>query len=126
MAEPESIRVFYRGVHGRARRNFNWARITKNSAVLVTAAECSFNPGNHVQGGIPVPGQPLPFNEVEGWKKERPNLGDADVYVTNIGAHGDGGEAGGVEFILHVNWDSPLPVVVTITWLGECEDFIVA
>ena len=124
MAEPESIRVFYRGVQGVQRTNFNWSRLTKNSAVLVTAAECHFTLGLHVDTGIPVPGSPLPFNEVEGWKKERSNLGAANCYVTNIGPHGDGGEAGGVEFLLHFDWDEPKPVMVTITWLGEVEDFI--
>ena len=53
MAEPESIRVFYRGARGVQRTNFNWSRLTKNSAVLVTAAECHFTPGLHVDTGNP-------------------------------------------------------------------------
>ncbi len=34
-----SIRILYRGVQGRVRRNFNWPPINKNSAVVITAAE---------------------------------------------------------------------------------------
>ncbi|MDD5409797.1 MAG: hypothetical protein PHF31_00035 [Methylobacter sp.] len=104
----ESIRVVYRQMQGRIRANFNWPPISRTSAVLITAAE--WGPGHD-------PSEPLPG---------RPNLGEANIYVTNIGPHGDpGGEAGGVEFYLHVDWDSPLNVVVTITVLGECEKQVV-
>jgi hypothetical protein len=34
-----SIRILYRGVQGRVRRNFNWPPITEKSAVMITAAE---------------------------------------------------------------------------------------
>jgi hypothetical protein len=129
----ESIRIFYSGRQGRTRMNVNWPRLSKNSAVLVTASECSFNISNHVNLEIPVPGRTpeqamAAYHEAElkAWRKERPNLGAADVYVTNIGPHGDGREAGGVEFFLHVNWRAPLAVVVTITWLGEVDAFFVA
>jgi hypothetical protein len=44
----------------------------------------------------------------------RPHLGAANVYVTNIGPHGPEPDIGGVEFLLHVDWDSPLDVTVTI------------
>jgi hypothetical protein len=99
-----STRVIFRQTQGRSRHNFNWPPISRLSAVLVTAAEWA--PGTD-------PSEPLPG---------RPHLGNADVYVTNIGPHGDpGGEAGGVEFHLHVDTSSPLNVVVTITVLGECE-----
>jgi len=47
----------------------------------------------------------------------RPNLGLANVWVSNIGPHGRGTEPGGVEFHLHVDWNSPLFVVVSITVL---------
>jgi hypothetical protein len=104
----QSIRVIYQQVQGRVGRNFNWPPISRLSAVLITAAEW--------QAGTdpfePEPGKPI--------------LGDANVYVTNIGPHGDpGGEAGGVGFYLHVDWGSPLNVVVTITVLGECEEQLV-
>ena len=48
------------------------------------------------------------------------NLGDADVYITNVGPH-----AGGVEFILHVNFGSPLDVLVDLTVLDPYEQFFV-
>jgi hypothetical protein len=102
-----SIRILYRGVKGRVRRNFNWPPITKNSAVVITAAEWAF------AGGI--------FGPTVG----RPNLGDANVYVTNIGPHGSLGEAGGVEFHLHVDWNSPLDVIVTISVLDNVEQFVI-
>ncbi len=101
-----TIRVFYRGVQGRTRANFNWDAITERSTVIVTAAEWS------PSGGI--------FPPSEG----RYLLGEADVYVTNIGPHGDGSEAGGVEFHLHANWDSPIDVVAAITVLEDYEAFI--
>jgi hypothetical protein len=38
------------------------------------------------------------------------HLGDADIWVSNVSPH-----AGGVEFILHVDWPEPLNVAVTIS-----------
>jgi hypothetical protein len=104
-----SIRVLYRGVRGRQRTNFNWAPIRLDSAVIITAAE--FTPHFGGLGGGPK-------------TLGRPNLGEANVYITNIGAHGSGGEAGGVEFHLHVDFGSPLDVVVTITVLDDIEEFV--
>jgi len=56
----------------------------------------------------------------------RPLLGEASVYVTNIGPHDPEGGAGGVEFHLHVDWASPLDVIVTISVLEDVEDFVTA
>jgi hypothetical protein len=44
------------------------------------------------------------------------NLGAANVWVSNIGPHRDEyrEETGGVEFYLHVDWDSPIDVAITI------------
>jgi hypothetical protein len=107
-----SIRVLYRGVQGRVRRNFNWQPINLDSPVIITAAE--FVP--HFGG---VGGGPRTLG--------RPNLGEANVYVTNVGPHGVAGvEAGGVEFHLHVDFDSPLDVVVTITVPDDIEEFVQA
>ncbi|WP_407175257.1 hypothetical protein [Bradyrhizobium sp. STM 3562] len=104
-----SIRVLYRGQQGRQRKNFNWPPINLDSAVIITAAE--FIPQFGGLGGGPK-------------TLGRPNLGDANVYVTNVGPHGrPGGEAGGVEFHLHVDFGSPLDVVVTITVLDDIEQF---
>src|SRR5215213_5049310 len=98
-----SIRVLYRGVQGRVRRNFNWPPITKSSAVVITAAEWA------------------PAGGIFGLTVGRPNLGEASVYVTNIGPHDPEGGSGGVEFHLHVDWTSPLDVIVTISVLDDVE-----
>lgn len=100
-----SIRILYRGVQGRVRRNFNWPPINKNSAVVITAAEWAFAGGVFGTAG-------------------RPNLGEANVYVTNVGPHDPEGASGGVEFHLHVDFPSPLDVIVTISVLEDVEDFI--
>mgnify|MGYP006951298286 CR=1 FL=1 len=107
----KSIRVLYRGQKGTIRANFNWAPIKLDSAVIVTAAE--FTPAfNGPMGGPKTIG--------------RPNLGAANVYVTNVGAHGPEPDVGGVEFLLHVDWDSPLDVIVTITVLEDIDEFFQA
>jgi hypothetical protein len=49
------------------------------------------------------------------------NLGDADVFIANVSPHD-----GGVEFILYVNWDSPLDVLVDMTALDPYEQFFPA
>lgn len=103
-----SIRLIYRNLQGRVRCNHNWDAITKRSAVLVTAAEWQ-------QQGFD------PF-DAEG----RPHLGDANVYVTNIGPHDPEGGPGGVEFCVHVDWPAPLHVQVTITVFEPIEHWQVA
>ena len=102
-----SIRILYRGVQGRVRENFNWAPINKNSAVVITAAEYA------LEGGI--------FGTAG-----RPFLGEANVYITNIGPHDPEGGDGGVEFHLHVDSPSPLDVIATISVLEDVEDFVTA
>jgi hypothetical protein len=102
-----SIRLIYRNVQGRLRVNRNWDAITKRSAVIITAAEWAAGTDPTDETG-------------------RPNLGAANVYVTNIGPHDPEGGAGGVEFFIHVDWDSPLHVQVTITVLDPIENFLVA
>ena len=108
-----SIRVLYRGQQGTIRKNFNWPPINSvDTAVIITAAE--FRPQ---------------FGEFFSEHKTigRPHLGAANVYVTNVGPHGGpGGEAGGVEFLLHVDFDQPLDVIVTITALEDIEEFFQA
>ncbi|MGA4986272.1 hypothetical protein ACPB9I_30040 [Streptomyces cellulosae] len=100
-----SLRIFYSGVKGTVRKNHNWPVISEKSAVIITAAEF-FWPGGF--GGL---------------ESIRPSLGAAPIWVSNVGAHGDGSEAGGVEFLLHVDWDSPLNVMVTITVLEDIEQY---
>lgn len=46
-----------------------------------------------------------------------------NIWVSNVGAHGNGVEAGGVESLLHVDSGSPLTVVVTITVLDNIEQY---
>jgi hypothetical protein len=103
-----SIRVLYQGVQGRVSCNFNWPPIKENSAVVITAAEWA------PSGGI--------FGPTVG----RPRIGEANVYVTNIGPHDPEGASGGVEFYLHVDSPSPLDVIVTISVLEDVEQFEVA
>ena len=104
----KSRRVLYRRQQGQLRKNLNWPSINLDSAVTITAAE--FTP---VSGGSALP-------KTHG----RPHLGLAKVYVTNIGPHGSGAEAGGVEFFLHVESASPLDVIVTITVDENIEDYV--
>lgn len=102
-----SIRVFYSNIQGVVRCNFNWPVINIKSAVIITAAEWASGPlGPNLDG------------------THRPLLGAAPIWVSNVGAHGLGAEAGGVEFLLHVDWNAPLNVMVTITVLEDIEDFV--
>jgi hypothetical protein len=102
-----SIRVIFRNRQGRTRHNHNWDAISQETAVVMTAAMWQFS------GGIAgIEGRP-----VLGPEGQEPN-----VYVTNIGPHGrPGGEAGGVEFLLHTESNSPVDVLVTITALDPVE-----
>lgn len=100
-----TLRVIRKGTRGRARLNWNWNAINEHSTVIMTAAQWS------PAGGI--------FPASQG----RYQLGDADVYVTNIGPHGNGSEAGGVEFYLHASTDTPIDVVIAITVLEDYERF---
>jgi len=101
----KSIRLLYRKVQGRVRCNYNWdwQRMCERSAVMVTAAE--WHAGDDPDDSSPG----------------RPHLGEANVYVTNIGPHDPEGGPGGVEFYLHVDAAAPLDVLVTITDLGIIE-----
>ncbi|MEA3035430.1 MAG: hypothetical protein QOH04_1192 [Sphingomonadales bacterium] len=101
-----SIRLIYRNQMGRSKHNYNWPPITKRSAVVITAAE--WKAGNNPEDS-----------------SGRPVLGDADIYVTNIGSHDPEGGTGGVEFCLHVDWHKPLHVQVTIIVLDPVENYLV-
>ncbi len=101
----KSIRYVRRGVKGRSRQNFNIPGLIKSRQAVV-----------HITAGEVIPGAP---SVVVGAEQDfMYNLGDADIWVSNISPHFNdhfNGELGGVEFILHVNWDSPLDVGITIT-----------
>jgi hypothetical protein len=101
----KSIRFVRRGAQGRVRQNFNWPGVINSAQAVVhiSAGEVAAGPRTQV-GNV---AQDFIYN-----------LGNADVWVSNISPHFNshfGGEPGGVEFILHVNWDSPLDVGITIT-----------
>jgi hypothetical protein len=104
-----SQRVIFRNVQGRIRMNRNWDAISQESAVIITAAMWQFSGGVFGTDGRPILGEP----------GHEPN-----VYVTNVGPHGKpGGEAGGVEFLLHAESNSPIDVVVTFTVFDPVESF---
>lgn len=106
---PRTIRIVYQNQVGRIRKNFNWSispPITKKSVVLMSASEASL-PGPGSLFGITADDTAF-------------NLGEADVYVTNISPHD-----GGVEFILHVNFSSPLNIMVDMTVFDPIEQFFV-
>ena len=96
----QSFRVFYAQLSGRTPFNVNLDgfNITRQSAILVTAAPCSFSG----QGGF--------FDQ-----DMRLNVHGPDVRVSNVVPHGPEGAAGGVEFVLTL--DAPTDVAVTITVL---------
>ncbi|MER7835367.1 hypothetical protein ABTY98_05500 [Streptomyces sp. NPDC096040] len=101
-----SIRFFLTGKQGTSRANLNWAPINRKSAVIVTAAEFPGFPGG--LGGLDT---------------IRPSLGAASIWVSNVGVHGPEGGTGGVEFLLHVDWGSPLDVMVTVSVLEDIEEY---
>lgn len=109
----ESVRFVIYGAQGKMRCNHNWSAINRYSVVVITA--CEWN-RNYEWNPFKGPGlEP----QVE-WPKGRTHLGNASVYVTNIGQYdrnehpGDGG----VEFFLHAEADGPIDVQVTISVLG--------
>ncbi|MEU1390660.1 MULTISPECIES: hypothetical protein [unclassified Nonomuraea] len=96
-----SERFIFQNCIGRSRHNWSTGVISKESAVLITAAQWHFAEGIVGKAGRPILGDP----------GQEPN-----VYVTNIGPHGEPeGEAGGVEFLLHVESETPIDVVITVT-----------
>lgn len=97
-----STRLILRGVQGRVRHNHNFAPIHQNSAVIITACQFRFHGGIFGSAG-------------------RPFLGDADVYVTNVGPHDREGGDGGVEFPIHADSPTLIDVMVTITVLKDVE-----
>lgn len=106
----QSIRTVQRGVHGRIRSNYDWGAIRSRSSVVhITAAEIK-PPDPNVPPALREagdPGQNFVYN-----------LGDANVWVSNVSPHRQDhfdGEPGGVEFILNVDYPTPINVAITIT-----------
>ena len=78
--------------------NHNDSRIDERSVVVITAAEFT-TVGNNPQHRF---------------------LGDADVWVSNIAPHGPPSDPNnGVEWILHVDFDVDLNVLIDITLLDS-------
>ena len=97
---PWSSRLFYRQLQGRTafNHNFGGSDIDKQSAILITAAPCTFT---------------TPFFSQD----VRLNVHGPDIRVTNVVPHGDEGGGPGVEFVLTV--DALTDVAVTITVLDK-------
>ncbi|GAB7185939.1 hypothetical protein ATKI12_5770 [Kitasatospora sp. Ki12] len=117
---PQSFRIRYRGQKGRIPKNFGLPSVihTRHAVVHITAGE--------VRDGGPSEVQAPGGHTVE--QDFIYNLGDADVWVSNISPHGENdhfqGEEGGVEFILHVDYGHPVDVGVTICVDDEPPVFI--
>jgi hypothetical protein len=97
----QTFRIYFeQPLQGRNRQNVQLP-IDTTSVVLVTA--CEYNP------------ERVPPNHPN--ERVR-NLGDANVWISNIGVHGDDGTPNnGVEFIINVDFNRPLFVCVDITIL---------
>jgi hypothetical protein len=79
--------------------------MSARSVVHITAAEVKFGT-TQVHQDPPPRAQDFYYH-----------LGDASVWVSNIGPHRNEfiGAVGGVEYHLHVDFDSPIDVAITIT-----------
>jgi hypothetical protein len=106
----QSFRHVFRGVNGRVRANFNSSAVRSDTSVVnITAGEIKPRDPNVPQlfRDAGDPGQNFVYT-----------LGDANVWVSNVSPHRQDhfdGEPGGVEFILNVDFPSPIDVAVTIT-----------
>jgi hypothetical protein len=103
-----SIRFVRKGIHGRVRQNFNWPVIKSRQAVV------------HITAGEIVPGSASEVIGPNGATVQNfiYHLGDANVWISNVSPHFNdhfAGEPGGVEFIINVDWPSPLDIGITIT-----------
>jgi hypothetical protein len=102
---PQTARVFYKGLAGRVKVNFNWAVISWDSIVLVSVAEYNFDADE--------PDHSPRF------------LGDANVAVESIAPHGPPFDPNnGVTFLVRVDWPTPIDVVADITVLDGPPLFI--
>ncbi len=99
----KSVRFVRRGAQGVVRENWFWhGVITTFSVVHITAAEVGV-------GATPNPIPPGAIGQDFFY-----HLGEASVWVSNVTPRG-GLTDGSVDFLLHVDWDTPLDVAVTIT-----------
>jgi len=101
----KSARFVRRGVQGVVRQNYFWPGVINAfSNVSITAGEVG------VGGSAPTPPGAIGQNFFY-------KLGAASVWVSNVCPHKNdyAHQTGGVEFLIHVDWDSPLDVAITIT-----------
>jgi hypothetical protein len=106
-----TIRYIKRGVKGRVKENFNWPDAIKSAKAIVNVTVGEIKAGTTTLSTLP-PIQDFYYI-----------LGDADVWVSNIGVHKNDfnrEDPGGIGFIVHVDFDVPLDVAITIT----VEDYI--
>ncbi len=100
-----SARFVKRGVQGVIRENWFWdGVIDAFSVVHITAGEVGVGASEFLRPG--VKGQDFFYK-----------LGAASIWVSNVCPHKNSftGQTGGVEFLLHEDWDSPLDVAITVT-----------
>jgi hypothetical protein len=100
-----SVRFVRRGVHGVSRSNFNLPNIIKSAQAVVHITAGEIKPGPRTQVGQVA--QDFIYH-----------VGDAAVWISNISPHFNshfGGEVGGVEYLLHVDFPNPIDVAVTVT-----------
>ena len=82
--------------------NFNWTGVINGRSVVhISACEAT---------ALPQPEVGTPVQDFIASARQR---GAAVIGVRNVHPHDDGG--GGVEFVLEVNWGSPLNIVTDIT-----------
>jgi hypothetical protein len=98
----QSARFIARQNQGVVRHNWFWhGVITTFSTVSITAGEVGV--GGSQQPPPGAIGQDFFYH-----------LGAASIWVSNVCPYGNLSN-GGVEFLLHVDWDTPLDVAITVT-----------
>jgi hypothetical protein len=93
---PQTIRLHLTSFKGRRVVTMDWGAIERESVVIVTASEYR------------AKGQPLFVGE-----SDPRFVGAATVRVDNISPRWDGG----VAFVVTVDWQEPIPIVVDVTVL---------
>lgn len=91
--------------------NFDWPGVIDGTSVVHISA-CEWDP-TFPPGDI---SHDVDFANKIGALRWR---GDANIYVKNVHPHDSGG--GGVEFVLQVDWDTPLRVCTDITVFDPAE-----
>jgi hypothetical protein len=105
----QTIRIYFeQPFNGRNRMNSQISGVNTTSVAIITATEYSpeLVPQNHLN-------------------ERRRNLGDANIWVSNVSVHGDDGTPNdGVEYIVNVDSPHPLFIVVDITILDVTANVI--